>query len=537
MLLEALKALFVVGVLSGAAFVYARLAFADVVPRATINRWRNIYLIVTAVTFLVPNYWLMLAALAGAVMVFGAGEKFRPALYLLLLFAAPAASKIVPGFGGINNFLELYPFNLLAIVILFPLLLRPSETKGSGTGAFADACFIAYALVVFALAFRDTSFTDGIRRATAFLLTAIPQYFVFSRIRWTIEKARLATAAFVIPLIALSAVAAAEVVLGWHVYANAVQSWDVSATLRYVERSGFLRAYGSVFGPIAFGLFLVVGLALAPALVASAPKKRLATLSIPAIGAGLLGTFSRGPWVGGALAMAAFVATTRRSITNLAKLSVAGVLGLAVLALTPFGGMVIDLLPFIGNVEENTIDYRQRLLEVGWIVVRQNPFFGSEGYMQTPEMQTLVQGQGIIDIVNAYLRIALDSGLVGLSLYLGAVGFSVLAALRSVAPARRFSDEVAAYCQSYFAALLGVSIVLATTANTIAQIQEVTWVLCGMCVGLARSVSLERRERAAAEASAPAPVAAGADNEPGPPLPPSAPSRPLPPHLRQYARD
>ncbi len=534
-MIEALKALFVVIVLSAAAFVYARMAFADVVAPATINRWRNIYIAVTAVAFLVPNYWLMLAALAIVVLALGASEKFKPALYLLLLFTVPAASKTVPGFAGINNFLELYPFNILAVVILFPLLLRGIETKGGKGGALADAAFIGYALVVFALAFRDTTFTDGIRRATAFLLTAIPQYFVFSRLRWTIEKIRLATAALVIPLLALSAVAGAEVVLGWHVYASAVQFWDVSATLRYVERSGFLRAYGSVFGPIAFGLFLVVGLALAPALATGARKKRLAWLSVPAIGAGLLATFSRGPWVGGALAIAAYVATTRKSLGNLFRFAAAALVGAIVLSLTPFGGMIIDLLPFVGDVEENTIDYRQRLLEVGWGVVMQNPLFGSETYMETEAMQSLVQGQGIIDIVNSYLRIALDSGVVGLSLYLSAVVFSLVAAWRSIGPARAISPELSAYCQSYFAALLGISVVLATTANTIAQVQEMTWVLCGVCVGLARSVSLERRERETPPA-APSPDAAVPDavDPPTPDAPPSG--RPLPPHLRQYAR-
>lgn len=534
-MIESLKALVVVGVIAVAAFIYARLAFSATIPPATISRWRTIFLAVTAIAFLAPDYWLMLAAMSGAVIVLGASEKFRPALYLLLLFAVPAASKIVPGFGGINNFLELYPFNLLAVIILFPLLLRPRQTRGAGVGAVADAFFIAYALVVFTLAFRDTTVTDGIRRATAFLLTAIPQYFVFSRIRWTSEKIRLATAAFVIPLIALSGVAAAEVVLRWHLYANAVQAWDVSATLRYVERSGFLRAYGSIFGPIAFGLFLVAGLALVPALLASATNKRLAALSIPAIGAGLLATFSRGPWVGGALAIAIYAATTRRAARNVARLAAAGLAGLAILAVTPFGDTVISLIPFLGNVEENTIDYRQRLLEVGWTVVQQNPLFGSEGYLQTPAMQSLVQGQGIIDIVNAYLRIALDSGLVGLSLYLGAVGFSLLAVLRSIGPARQLDGDLSSYCQAYFAALAGVSVVLATTSNTIAQVQEVTWVLCGMCVGLARSVSLARRAREAAPSAEPGgtPAAPGPEH---PAPPPPAPGRPLPPHLRQYQR-
>lgn len=536
-MIESLKALIVVGVLSAGAFVYARMAFGDIVPPATIARWRNLYLAVTAVAFLVPNYWLMLAVLAGAVLVWGAGEKFKPALYLLLLFAVPAAGKTVPGFGGINNFLDLYPYNILALILIFPLVLRPSEIKGAGRGGLADAMFIAYVLLMLALAFRDASFTHGIRRSTAFILTVIAQYLVFSRIRWTVERIRLATAAFVIPLVALSGVAAAEVVLGWHVYANAVQNWDVSTTLRYVERSGYLRAYGSVIGPIAFGLFLAVGLALAPALAAGAQKKRFAFLSIPAIAAGLLVTFSRGPWIGGAIAIGAYVATTRRSFSNLVRLAGAGVLGLAVLAFTPFGGAVLDILPFIGDADDHTIDYRQRLFEVGWRVAMQNPLFGSEGYMESAAMQELIQGQGIIDIVNSYLRILLDSGLVGLSLYLGVLAFSMLAAFRAIGPARQMDSELASYCQAYFAALLGLTIILATTSNAIAQIKEVTWVLCGICVGLARSVALESRERAArpsAEAQGPAiETPQPPDSEPAPARPPG---KPLPRHLQQYVR-
>jgi O-antigen ligase len=529
---EAIKALIVVAVLSAGAFVYARMAFSDIVPRETIARWRNLYLAVTAVAFLAPNYWLVLAMLAGAVLVFGAGEKFKPALFLLLLFAVPAAGKTVPGFGGINNFLDLYPYNILALVLLFPMLLRPSEVRGAGRGDLAVAVFIAYALLMLALAFREASFTHGVRRSTAFILTAVAQYFVFSRIRWTVERIRLATAALVIPFLALSAIAVAEAVLGWHFYAAAVQNWDVSTILRYTERSGFLRSYGSVLGPIAFGLFLAAGLALAPALVRSAARTALANMSFPAIAAGLLVTFSRGPWIGGAIAVLLYVATTRRAMGNLVRLAMVGAAGFVALAVTPFGSAVIDILPFIGDAESNSIDYRQDLFDIGWRVAMQTPWFGSEGYMESAAMQELVQGQGIIDIVNAYLRITLDSGLVGLSLYLGAVGLAILAAFRAIGPARKIGSELESYCQGYFAALLGLSIILATTANTIAQIKEFTWILCGICVGLARSVALEVKERQVIPAAAP--IAAPSSDAPEPEAPALVPGRPLPPHLRQY---
>jgi O-antigen ligase len=534
-MIESLKPLLVVAVLSAGAFVYARMAYGDIVPAATLARWRNLYLAVTAIAFLVTNYWLMLFIVALAALTLGAGEKLKPAVYLLLLFALPPASKTVPGFGGINNFLDLSPYNILALILLFPLLLRPNEVKGLGRANLAEAFFIGYAVLMIALAFRETTVTHGFRRATAFILTAIAQYFVFSRILWTVDRIRLATAALVIPLVALSGVAAAEVVMGWHFYGVTVAHWDIDDTLRYVERAGFLRAYGSVTGPIAFGLFLAVGLALAPALGAHAKNKRFAFLSIPAISAGLLATFSRGPWIGGALAISAYVGTSRKAFKNLFLLCVAGAAGLVALAITPFGDSILEILPFVGEAETNTIDYRARLFEIGWRVAMQTPWFGSEGYMESPAMQELIQGQGIIDIVNAYLRIVLESGLVGLSLYLGAVGFAMFAAFRAIGPARNMNSELEAYCQAYFAALLGLSFVLATTTREIAQIREVTWVLCGICVGLARSVAHEARERA----KAPSGEGAAAIVDTNPPEPedaPAPPSRALPPHLRQYDR-
>ncbi|MFZ5619144.1 MAG: O-antigen ligase family protein [Pseudomonadota bacterium] len=534
-MIEALKALIVIGTLSLCAFIYARMAFSGVVGAAVVDRWRNIYLAATAAAFLIPNYWVMLGALSLIAVLMGVAEKFKPALYILLLFAVPAASAIVPGFGGIQNFLALYPFNILAVVILFPLLLMPQEARGHrGVGSLADFFFIAFSLLALALAFRDTTVTDGFRRATAYILTAFAPYLVFSRVNWTLDRLKLATLAYVVPFVALGAIAVVEVVLNWHVFRNAVDSWNIGFFSRYLARSGYLRAYGSVFGPISFGLFTVIAIALTPAIIASSTQKFLPRLAYLPLAAGLLATFSRGPWVGAALAIAAYAATSARPIQNLIRLGALGIAAFAGLAATPIGDQLIDMLPFIGDVEENTIDYRQRLFDVGWTVVMQNPWFGSEDYLETEAMQSLVQGQGIIDIVNAYLQVALDKGLVGLALFVGVSLFALLSLYRSIGAARRIDPELASYCQSWFAALVSVMLVLATTTNVVAQIAEVHWLLCGMCVGIARSVAVLNAAPAMTPAAEPAPPAM-ADLQPDP-VDPGPPAGSLPPHLRQYAK-
>ncbi len=539
MMFEALKALAVVLTMSLGAFVFARMAFSDVVAPATIDRLRNIYLATTVAAFLIPNFWAMLFAVASIALLLGAAEKFKPAVFLLVLFAIPAADAYVPGIGPIQNFLSLYPFNVLIVVLLWPLLLRPNEHGAyAKIGRLADYCFILFALVSVALAFRETSATNGVRRATAFLLTSLGPYLVFSRMKWTTERLKLASLAYVVPMIALSGVGVAEVILNWHIYKVAVDNWDIYFFARYLAREGFLRAYGSVFGPITFGLFLVVAVALLPALIASATRKLPARLGYVALAGGLISTFSRGPWIGAILTVIVHAATDKKPLTSLVRLGLIGIAGVAAIAVTPLGGQLIDMLPFIGDVEERNIDYRARLFDVGLQVVQQNPWFGSENYKETEAMQSLFQGQGIIDIVNAYLQVALDKGLVGLGLFLGVTGLALWSAWRAIGEARKIDDELAIYCQAWVAALVGVMLVLATTTNVIAQIAEVHWLLCGICVGIARSVAAMTAEAAALAPKGPPEAVTPANEVPTPARAPvwSAPARELPAHLRQYAR-
>src|SRR5690606_22312288 len=150
-------------------------------------------------------------------------------------------------------------------------------------GALADFCFLAFSVLSLALAFRDTTMTDGIRRFAAYVLTAFGPYIVFSRYYWSKDNLKIATLACAIPLIALSGVGLAETVLSWHMYANAVDNWNISFFTRYLERSGYLRAYASVFGPITFGLFLTIGFSLALAVMASSKRRLFPMIGVMAV--------------------------------------------------------------------------------------------------------------------------------------------------------------------------------------------------------------------------------------------------------------
>ena len=132
---------------------------------------------------------------------------------------------------------------------------------------------------------------------------------------------------------------------------------------------------------------------------------------------GLFAPLSRGPWIGAAVMITAFIATGRDAVKRLMLLAVAAVLALPLLAIVPGGQKFLDLLPFIGTVEVENITYRQRLFDNAMIVIQRNPLFGSFDFRSTPEMQSMIQGQGIIDIVNTYINVALQVGLIGLTLF------------------------------------------------------------------------------------------------------------------------
>jgi O-antigen ligase len=530
------KAFIVVVAIAVPAFWGLRMAFASALPRGVWLRWGIAFLASTFAAFMIPNYWVSLVIFGLIAVVAASADRFALPIYALLLFAFPAVGVLVPGFFGINNFLLLYTHNVLAIVLLIPMFALTAASRArSNKGRLADIAFTLYFLLVAALAFRDTTWTDGLRQLTTIMLAMVPQYIVFSRTRWTIPRLRLFSAALVSSLAINAAIACAEVVLNWPLYLSPLTSWNVYFSTFLTMRGGFLRAAGSTLSPIGLGMFIIVALALIPALL-HASRRWLALGPAGVLVAGLLATFSRGPWIGAGIALGFHALVSARPIANLARLGILGVMTMFALLLTPYGDALIGLLPGVANtVDQSTIDYRTELWERGWAVVMQRPLFGTELFMESPELAPLRQGQGIIDIVNGYLHVALDSGLVGMTLYIGIALSAMFALWRSIRPARAIDPELALYAQSYLSGYAAMMIVIATASIVVGQITEFVFMLAGISVGIARTIG-EAKSSAPPSEAAERLQAAPASPPPAAPEPKGPAASSLPPHLRQYAK-
>ena len=134
--------------------------------------------------------------------------------------------------------------------------------------------------------------------------------------------------------------------------------------------------------------------------------------------------------------------------------------------------------------------------------------------MLSPAMKELTLGDGLIDIVNSYVGVALASGLVGLSLFSGffiAVAVSIFKGMRNLADR---SDERYLLGQGLFSTLLGI-LVMIFTVSSITVIPVIYWSLAGVGVAYARMLALAKSSKVAGPVAVQrAPIISGAISRP-----------------------
>lgn len=454
---------------------------------------RNSWLGLTGLAFIGGTYWLYAAAAAVTLWLGGLRTRNALALYATLLFVIPPFQAAIPGFGILQQLFELTHPRLLALFLLLPLARRVKQAPSSGNfraRVAADSLVLGYLVLQAALALaREENLTNGLRQVWYLLLDVGLPYYVTSRALRDPAQLREVLAAWVTAALLLAAIACFESQRHWLLYYTLPASmglhWGMGS---YLGRAEALRVSASTGHAIALGYVMTVAAVffgyLWPKL-----KRRLWSRNIAGalIAGGVVAPLSRGPWMGGLAMLSTYVATGPHALSRLMIMLIGGSAILALLILLPGGEKVIDLLPFIGTVETTNIDYRSRLLEQALIVAQQNLWLGTDTFLQTPEMQTLIQGQGIIDIVNTYLQVLLSTGVIGLILFVGiflSVGWQIYRALSSL-PSRACDD--ARMGRALLAALAGTMVTIFTTSS-ITVIPTVYWCLLGLGVAYVRVV-------------------------------------------------
>jgi O-antigen ligase len=493
---EQLRALVVILALAGAVFAAARpFACAAAMQDEDFVRRRNLWFALTLAAFLAHNFWLFIVFAAVLIALALPAEPNKLALYFFVLFAVPAIDEEIPGFGIVEHLFSIdYP-RLLALAILLPawLALRARPEAEPFGRSSADKLLAAYLVLQLCLQLPHTTLTETLRKGVFYACVDVfLPYYVASRALRSLAAFRDALTAFALAAAVLAALALFEFARHWLLYTPLQEALGADWGLaNYLERGdGVLRAQGSTGQPIILGYVMALGLCLALYVRKSLPPTRWRDAGLVLLAAGLVAAMSRGPWIGALVMLLAFVATGPRALPRLAKLGVAGLCVVPLVMVSSAGQGLVDYLPFVGTVEAQNVAYRELLFEISLGVVLDHPFFGAWDFLQLPVMQQLKQGQGIIDIVNTYLGVALASGLVGLALFCGFFLVVLVELLAAMRRAGKRDGELYALGQALFCALLGILVMIFTTSS-IGLIAVIYWAIAGLGIAYARMLAVQ----------------------------------------------
>jgi O-antigen ligase len=173
-------------------------------------------------------------------------------------------------------------------------------------------------------------------------------------------------------------------------------------------------------------------------------------------------------------------------------------IALPLMAALPGTDKVVNLLPFIGSTEKENVDYRANLMTNSMIVIQRHPWFGSSNFTATPEMEAMRQGEGIIDIVNTYLRVALEKGFVGLGLFAGFFALTLIGIYRAMRLIPDKESEEHLLGRVLLATLVSV-LVMIFTVSSITFIPIVYWSVAAM--GVAYTLMVRQQAEGSADSA------------------------------------
>lgn len=476
---EHLKSLVVILCLAAIIFILAkRPACALAMSPDDFARRRNVWFAVTLIAFLAHNFWIFLLVAGALLWLAGKRETNITALFFLLLFAIPPIQDEITGLGVIKHFFAIHYLRLLSLVILLPAFLAlRKQASPTEKPMPADILLAAYIVLNLLLQLNVDSFTNTLRFAFYAFIDVVLPYYVVSRSLKDLQGFRDALMSFVIAALVLALIGGFEFGKHWLLFSPLEEALGVQWGYGgYLERDESLRAQASTGQPIVLGYVMAVALGIFMFLQKSIPRRATWLLALLLLLAGLIVPLSRGPWIGAVVMLVVFVATGPRAFSRLATLGLVGVLALPILLSTAAGEKIINYLPFVGAVDDETVTYRQRLIDISIEIITENPLFGSFDFLLF--LEELRQGQGIIDLVNSYLNIALASGLVGLSLFAAFFGLILKNVYKGMQGLNR-GDERYLLGRVLLASIVGILVII-FTVSSINVIPVIYWSAAGL---------------------------------------------------------
>jgi hypothetical protein len=342
-------------------------------------------------------------------------SKYFLGFYTFLIFTTPFLSQPVQ-LGGV--YLIDFSFaHCLSIGALGAILVgKRNVRRASGP---ADLCVVILILLFFLADLRGSSATNVLREFSNSILSYVLPYYVLSRAARDEEELRAAFVGLGCAVSVLSAIAVFEVWRSWPIYRGMWGHYGIELTsgASVKLRGGIMRSAGPYPEPLSLSFAMTIAFTALMAMHKRFTLNRYYWVLLGLCLVGLVMPQGRTAWIG---CLVAFLALDlyRREMSVLAiKLALLGIGGMILLLVSSFSQRIATLLGITAE-GQGTVDYRQRLLERGIEEFWKHPWLGDSINNVLGRMQDLIQGEGIVDLVNGYLHVALISGAVGLAVLL-----------------------------------------------------------------------------------------------------------------------
>jgi len=460
--LKLLCALFVFAGIGAYAF---RRAFAELMSADDYRRaWTGIA-VATCAVFL-AKFPLLLSAATVLIAVVMAGNMRSGvvgnlSVYALLLFVFPPIEYSLGGLGDIGYVTSFSHFRVLTLALLvvpaFTLMFGRGERKRGGF-FWVDLAIVSYQVLRLILLSPSSTTTTLLRTALMSFLDVLIPYYVVTRGIRTLAELRFILAHLAIGLAFVACAGVLEIALQRNIYTALQEFYGVTWQLTYVLfRGGLVRIQATAEVPINMGVMMTFALGLWLWLRGAQWRQRPVFLVFATLVVALAATWSRGPWLAAAVMCILIFALWRMppALFRIVLLVLVAV-GVAIEVTGADAGIVAFLGAIFGSdkAELSTINYRRELLSMSLALIKQSPWFGVPNYAY--QLQALRQGEGIIDLVNSYVGIMLDSGIPGLAVYLAPFAIVVHRLLKAI---RR--PAAGAYEQGSRFAIVMVGMILA----------------------------------------------------------------------------
>ncbi len=483
---ESIKIFFFLSFLIIVSYVLFSTVLSVVINKDDIKRYTIAMLSVTAFACFSPGFWIFVAVLVFFLVMFiNKSIDNRINYFFVLVFCLPNLWQEVPGIWGIRYFIELSYPRLLILLLLAPILLYRRGTP-SPVYRRIDMFVISIVLLQTLLGFRDVTLTAAIRNGILLTIDILVPYFVISRYVITLDKYKTVLTILLFIILSISVISIFEFIKKWHLYNSILDSLGVmNSHSIYLIRAGMLRASAIFYSPIELGLVMCMGFGLYLFLYKHICITKKHYLIPVFLITGLFVSLSRGPWLGFMILLFTYSYLKRSVIKDFVLFMSMFIVMLPVLSMTNLWKTFISLLPFIGDVESENISYREKLLDVSLSVFMKHPLFGDFNYRDDPDMSILIQGQGIVDVVNSYVNILLSYGIFALLMYTILFVYLLIIVYKQAKLIEPMNDEIGRLGYALVSIFLSLLFII-STVSSIDLIPYIIWITVALMAGYSR---------------------------------------------------